>query len=477
MKNDNFENKKIAILGLGIEGIALANYLSKKSDDITLLDQNIEEELLAKAPEGIKDLLSNEKFSKNLGDQYLSDLKSFDIIFRSPGIPFLNDKIQEALESGVEISSQIKLFFHLCPSPIIGVTGTKGKGTTASLILEMLNNSDSDRKVYLAGNIGEPAIKFVDNIKRSDVVILELSSFQLQDLDISPHIAVITNLSSDHLDYHKDTEEYRRAKEPIAKYQKHSDFAVVNQDYLTAFELVSNTAGKVLYFSGKNSVDQGAYVRKCQISNSKCQKNDKAYEVVLRMNDKEEVICRSDEVKLVGKHNLENIAAAAVAAFLSQASIENIRDGAKKFNPLPHRLEFVSEIDGKKFYNDSFATNPEPTMAAIDSFAEDKILILGGSSKGADFSTLAEKISASNVSGVILIGDESESINSSLKNINYSGHVIEAGHDLILAISESLRIAKPNDIIIFSPACASFDMFKNYKDRGNKFKEAVIKIK
>ena len=479
-------------MGLGIEGVALSAFLVNKCESVTLLDQKEEDDLRKNQDlPGISEILDNPTFSKIFGKEYLFNLKRFDVIFRSPGIPYLSPEIQEAKANGVEISSQIKLFFELCPASIIGVTGTKGKGTTASLIYDILKKktpkeslwdqkSGNINKVFFAGNIGHPAISLIDEISEVDTAILELSSFQLQDLNLSPHIAVITNISIDHLDYHKDENEYHEAKESIVKFQNKNDFAVINQDYLTSFEFASLTSGKTYYFSGENSVDEGAFIRKLQNPNAKLRtkedQND-VYEVVLRIDDKEEIICGSDEIKLVGRHNLENVAAASITSMLAGASIDEIRDGVKNFDPLPHRLEFVREINGVKIYNDSFATNPDPTMAAINSFSSEKILILGGSSKGANFDELAEKIVHGNVAGVVLIGDEAKKIKNSLEKYNFPGEIVCANHDFKKAIFESLRIAKPGSIIIFSPACASFDMFKNYKDRGNKFKEMIAQAK
>lgn len=498
MNLEQLRNKKVAILGVGMEGVALASFLNDKVKNITLLDKMSESELGERAKSDgdnvLENILNNSRYERLFGSGYLNDLNRFDVVFRSPGIPYLEPKIQQAKDMGIEISSQIKLFFDLCPCPIIGVTGTKGKGTTSTLISLMLkkfqdtrdNNqtnskspldstrgrqiTKSKRNVYLAGNIGEPAITLIDKLSQDDIVILELSSFQLQDIEKSPHIAVVLNISIDHLDYHKDETEYKESKVSIVKHQSKDDFAVINQDYLTSFKFASETGAKVYYFSAKDSVDQGAYVKKV--------KNiEEIHEVVLRMDDKEEVICRSNEVKLIGKHNLENIAAAAVAACIAGADIKSISNAAKSFAGLPHRLELIQEINGVKYYNDSFATSPGPTMAAIDSFKEPIHLILGGSSKGADFSSLANFIKKSNVSSVNLIGAEAEKIRKALQDSGYDGDLSLLTPDINQIVKDVSNKAKSGDVILFSPACASFDMFKNYKDRGEKFKEAVLRFK
>jgi len=475
MDIDYSRDKNIAILGLGVEGVALAKFLRGKVASITLLDQENLENLLSRAEEEsnleLKDLLGQvNDYKMVLGKKYLNSLTDFDIVFRTPGIPYFNSKIQEATEAGVEISSQIKLFFDLCPAKIIGVTGTKGKGTTASLISSIMQNQKSKIKnkkygnTYLAGNIGKPAITLLDKIKSDDNIVLELSSFQLQDLKKSPHIAVITNLSVDHLDYHKDEEEYKEAKRSIYKYQNKNDYLVVSSKVNP--EYYKDSKSEVKLFSGLGEVKGEAFVAE----------DGKKHAVYLDNNGETEKVLSEDETKLRGDHNLENIAAATLVASIMDVELEKIKEGIKTFQGLPHRLEFIKEVEGVKYFNDSFATNPEPTMAAIDAFFEDKILILGGSSKEADFSELAAKIASSNVAAVVLIGVEADKIESSLENKNYQGSIIRAS-DLEQTIDKSRELSKEGDVVVFSPACASFDMFKNYKDRGEKFKEALKNVR
>ena len=492
MNLDELKNKKIAILGLGIEGIALAEFLCEKVKEITILDQTSEEKILnrltGKELVKAKRILSCNKNKKQFGLKCFDDLSKFDIIFRSPGISYLNPKIQEALKNNIEVTSQIKLFFGLCPAKIIGVTGTKGKGTTASLISEILKenskletrnskqiqnsndeiskqNSDFSREVYLAGNIGYPAITLIDKVKEDDIVILELSSFQLMDLEVSPHISVFTNLYEDHLDYHSDIEEYKKAKFNILKYQSEKDFAVLNFDATFSNEYINQLKSKVLYFS------------KTQEKDVVVRKNNENYEVILDPKNRNIKICDEKNIKLFGLHNLENIAAASIVTDILNVEYKKIQEVVKNFKGLPHRLEFIGEIDGVKFINDSFATNPEPTQAAIDSFSENKILILGGSSKRADFSQLANKISNTAVESVILIGDETKKINEALIKEKYSGKIIEGADNMQEIVKQAKELSHEGDIILLSPGCASFGLFKNYKDRGEQFKNNVFKLK
>ncbi len=464
----NLEGKKVAILGLGMEGVALFDFLREKVDSIAICDRNTSEKILEKAEPDLvnrtKEILADDSVEKILGEEYLSDLKRFDIVFRSPGIYFLDPDLVKAKACGVVISSQMKLFFELCPCKIIGVTGTKGKGTTASLIFEILKKSTEEqaKKVYLAGNIGKPAITLVPELKKDDIVILELSNFQLADLDRSPGIAVVTNLDIDHLDWHKSAEEYQATKENIVKFQGERDLAILNQDSTFLPGLIDRIKPQIKYFSCEN-----------QFSDCVVVDDDGANSVHLDPLERNIEICREDEIRLLGKHNLANIAAATLVCDSLGVEISLIRDAVLGFSGLPHRLEFVAEIDGVKYVNDSFATNPAPTMAAIDAFREDKILILGGSPKGVDFYGLANKIVNSNVSGVILIGQEAGRIMDALNIAGFGGPILDTGADLKVAIEKAKQIANNGEIVIFSPACASFDMFKNYKVRGEEFKKIV----
>lgn len=463
MNKRDFSDKKVAILGVGIEGIALAKFLSGKARSITFLDKSEKSEILDRTKEGDKEKLSTilDQNESIFGADYLKNLENFDVIFRSPGVPL--HLLDNAIEKGVEVSSQIKLFFDLCPAMIIGVTGTKGKGTTSSLIYEILKTAG--RNVFLTGNIGYPAITLIPELQEKDIVILELSSFQLMDLENSPQIAVVTNLGQDHLDYHRDIDEYKSAKFNILKYQKTGDFAVLNLDSTFSPEMLNNVSSEKKFFSKESETD--AIVRK----------NDKEiFEVAVDPKRKNIVICDQGEIKLPGIHNLENIAAAALVGTVFGTDEQIISRAVKEFSGLPHRLEMAGEIKGVKYVNDSYATNPDPTIAAINAFPGEKVLILGGSSKGADFTNLAEKISSSNIKSTILIEPEGEKIKAALNAAGYSGKIIEGSKNIGEIVENARKEASSGDIVLFSPACASFGMFENYKDRGEKFKKTVLNI-
>lgn len=314
----------------------------------------------------------------------------------------------------------------------------------------------------MIGNIGIPSFDIIEKIQADDIVVFELSSFQLQDLEISPHIAVITNLADDHLDYHQSLEEYRATKRVILKYQKKGDFAIINKDYPEAYRLKDFGQAKKYFFSSKEKIDNGAFV-------------DSDGKVYLTVGG-HELICRQNEIKLIGRHNLENIAAASVVGKILQVPIEIIQDAVKNFAGLPCRLEFVKEIDGVKYYNDSFSTNPTPTIAAIKSFSIPITLILGGSEKGADFSDLAKEIAKSQVNNIIVIGKEGAKIKDAMISTRVKAKITNGGKTIEKIVSQAKEITN-SGVVLFSPACASFDMFKNYKDRGEKFMEAVKKLK
>ena len=451
-------NKKIAILGLGQEALDLIDWLNFNSKDcpISLFDQKQKFEL--------KDELENlPKVNLFLGKNYLkNDLSNFDIIFRSPGVHRLHPTILKAEKSGVEISSPTKLFFDLSPAKIIGVTGTKGKGTTTTLIHQILKKSG--KKSFIAGNIGKPVLKLLNKLNSSDIVCLELSSFQLQDLKKSPHLSVVLNITSEHLDVHQTTKEYRQAKVNIVAHQEKNDFSVINADYSVSKSFAKKTKGKVFWFSRKKKTN-GSFV-----------KNNK---IILSTNKSNQLIGDTQKLLLRGQHNWENITAAITASYLAGASLSAIRKTVFEFKGLEHRLELVRKLKGITFYNDSFSTTPETAIAAINSFSEPITIILGGSDKGSDFTDLGKTIiKTKNIKTLILIGQMAPKIK---KAINQAGHfqgkIIWQPETMDQMVKEALETSNSGEVVILSPACASFDMFDNYKDRGNQFKKAVWALK
>mgnify|MGYP001606461292 CR=1 FL=1 len=426
-----FKNKRIAVWE-GIEGLSSAKYLKGKGAKVTILDR--------------KD-----------GEDYLKNLNQYDFIVRSPGVkPNLLKDVNQA-----KITSQTKLFFDLCPCPIIGVTGTKGKGTTSSLIYEMLKKDGQD--AYLGGNIGKPPLDFLDKLSPQSIVVLELSSFQLIDLNKSPHIAVMLMTTSEHLDWHKDIKEYVDAKRNILRFQKAGDFAVINKDYPASNESDMETSAKIFQISRERVGEQGCFIE--------------GNKIVVNRDGRREDIILTDEILLPGRHNLENVCAAVMVALISHVKIPTIVSVLKTFKGLEHRLELVREINSVRYYDDSFSTTPETAIAAIEAFKNPEILILGGSSKNSDFTELGRVISSSsNIKAIIGIGVEWERIKKSIKYHVSSIKYIAGLKTMKEIVQKASEIASKGDVILLSPACASFDMFKNYKDRGEQFKREVKKI-
>lgn len=449
------QRSKIAILGYGVEGRSMFNYLLKHNyPNITICDQNVN--LKDEMPQGV---------SVRLGPDHLKDLTDFDVIFRTPGIRYHSPEIQAAVLKGVEVTSVIKFFIDQCPCPVIGVSGTKGKGTTTTLIYKILKQAGKD--AYIGGNIGNAPTDFLDDLTPESFAVLELSCCQLQDMEKSPRYAVLLNTTSDHLDYYNDNSEYMAAKEHLLSHQTANSVAVLNKDYEYSKYYAPLTKGKVFYISKWDSVDRGAYVK----DNSIWYADE---------NERQEII-EISKIKLIGSHNLENVMPATVISRALNIPVAHIREVIETFSGLPHRLELVRELKGIRFYNDSFSTNPGTSMAAVDSFDEPTVLIAGGSDKGLSYDEWAEKIlTKESLKTVVLIGVTADKMESSLEDAEKKlGTAIgsptkilrrESFEDAILtAYSE----AEPNGVVVLSPAAASFDMFKDYKDRGEKFKKFV----
>jgi UDP-N-acetylmuramoylalanine--D-glutamate ligase len=451
----NFKSKKIAVLGLGIEGLSLVQYLSSKDALITVFDQKPELEL----GENFKTAKRlNAKFS--LSKTYLAKgLLGFDYIFRSPGVKLSLPQLKKAQKEGIPISSATKLFFKECPGKVIGVTGTKGKGTTSTLIYQALKKSG--QRVFLVGNIGQPALNVLKKLDKDSWVVYELSSFQLQDLRQSPAIAVVLFITSEHLDYHASVQEYIEAKAAIVKFQTPTNQAVLNADNKISSSFARQTKGKAYYFSRLKKT-KGAYIRHKK-------------EIILSTGKKEACLGSVKNLKLLGEHNWENVTAAAAAASLAGASPAAIKKAIFSFSGLEHRLEFVAKAGGVSFYNDSFSTTPETAIAAIRAFKKPLTLIAGGSEKGSDFTKLGKEISQSSVKNLILIGQMTSRIKKAVQNAGFKGKIITGLTQMAKIVKASLEAAQSGEIVLLSPACASFDMFVSYKARGQSFKKEVLK--
>ncbi len=452
MTDDELKKKRIALLGVGIENRALGQHLVCRGVRFSVCDTRESgdlAELMASWGPSVDDW--------HVGAEYLQSIREFDIIFRTPGVSPLTPALLEATAGGAAVSSQTRLFFERCPAPILAVTGTKGKGTTVSLLEQMLLDGPCDR-VWLGGNIGRPPIEFLDDLSTEDLVLLELSSFQLQDLDRSPHIAVLLNIFDDHLDYHADRAEYIEAKQPICRFQGSSDYMISNADSPLSVSFKDGSLARQLSFSLAREVEEGAFVS--------------GDHLLLRRAGQAHEVCAVADVPLLGTHNLANVAAAVTAAAAAGAAVETIADGIRSFEGLEHRLELIGQLGGVSYYNDSLATIPEATIAAIESFSGPVHLIAGGSSKGADFAELARAATRRAVETVALIGAEADRIETALDRAGYSRFTVRC-RTLEAAVHAATERAQPGDVVLLSPACASFGMFDNYAERGREFKRLV----
>ncbi len=479
MTINSLKGKLVAVLGYGMEGKAVTAYLLKNGISPALFDNKPWEKWPKAEQEEIKTLGLNFIF----GPDCFKELAGFNVVFRSPGIKISD--ISNQISAQTIITSQTKWFFDHCPSKIIGVTGTKGKGTTSTLIYKILKrgskvqipNSQSNQNfqntnphIYLTGNIGNiQPFEILDNLKPDDYIIYELSSFQLQDLHTSPHIAVVLMTTSEHLDYHKNLAEYVEAKSAITKFQNPDDFAIINADFPSSVSIGKQGQGQKLFFSRKKDLETGVFF-----------KDDK---IVVKNVLGQNLQLTTYNLQLKGQHNLENICASALVANCLNIDNATIIHVINNFKGLEHRLEFVAEKHGIKFYNDSFSTTPETAIAGISSFTEPLIVILGGSRKNSDFSELGKVINESKtIKAVILVGQEAKKIKDAVLSVVFPPFlkggqeglkIFEQAKTMKEIFEQINSVAESGDVVLLSPACASFDMFKNYKDRGEQFKEWV----
>lgn len=423
--------RKIGILGFGNEGCAVLKFLKGnkelKDTEVWILDKSEK----IKIPAGIK---------AQLGKNYLKDLGRFEIVYRSPGVPYMAKELVAARKKGVRFSSATKLFFERCPAPIIGVTGTKGKGTTSTLLKKILKAAKRD--VYLAGNIGLPAVEILSKLRKTSLAILELSSFQLQDLEISPKISVALEVFPDHQDSHKNLAEYYSSKANIAKHQKPTDAVFFFGDREKSRWVGAHGKGKKMPVLPDGSLELD-----------------------------------EEELNMRGPHNFRNaVLALTVAEYLGVPKKTAVRV-IKSFRGLEHRLEFVRAIGNVKFYNDSASTNPHTSAAALRSFAPgEAAIILGGYDKGLNYSPVARAIKETRPKLVVLLGANSKKI---YKAINKTGVRIKFAKKLNAAVRSAYTAVKGKNVpgaVVFSPGAASFDMFRNYAHRGEEFKKITAAI-
>ena len=447
-------NKKIAIIGAGVSNIPLMEVLISNGNDITIFDKK---EINNMPEEAIK-IIEKNNIKTFSGENYLENLVGFDVIFRSPSILPTNAYLEKEASRGALITTEIEQVIRLAPCKIIGITGSKGKTTTTTIINEILTNLGY--KTYLGGNIGIPLYSKLNNMNKEDIVILELSSFQLMNMKVSPNIAVVTNISPDHLDVHSSYEEYINAKKEIYLNQNKNDILVLNKDDDIVKNFANDAKVTIRYFSKNNLKD--SYI----LDNDYISYNGQH-------------IIDTKKLLLKGSHNYLNIAASlnAIKDYI-HVSNEELEHIISEINPVHHRLEFVRVINGVKWYNDSASTTPDKALAGINAFTEKIVLIAGGSDKNISYTPLAKPI-AKKVSKLILFGQTKNKIYDEImklprgltKNLNI--YVLDTLDEVIEC---AYQVSEKGEVVLFSPASASFDMFKNAYQRGDIFKEKVNKL-
>lgn len=451
------KNEKVAVIGLGVSNMPLLDYLYEKEANITVFDDKDED----KISKDIIDKIKSYNIRTFFGKESLKNLKGFELIFRSPScLPTKPELISEK-ERGAIVTTEIEQLIKMAPCKIIGITGSDGKTTTTTLTYEILKNAGYN--THLGGNIGIPLFTKLNEIKPDDIIVLELSSFQLMGMEVSPDISAITNITPNHLNVHKNYEEYIEAKKNIFKNQKDTGILVINADNELTNACQDEANGEVILFSSKQKLDYGFIVDNGIIK--ECDDGIRRH------------LVSSNEIKLKGIHNLENICT-ALALTKTLVDTDKAIDIIKNFSGVQHRLEFVRSINGVDWYNDSASTSPTRGISALNSFDKEIVLIAGGADKNLDYTPLAKPI-VEKVKCLILIGQTAMKIFDAVKNeleIENKELDIHFCETFKQSLELAKRVAKQGQVVLFSPASTSFDMFKDMYDRGNQFREEVNKF-
>ena len=449
---DSIRNKRVAVIGIGVSNTPLLDMLLAEGIRVTACDKRTREQMGQQAEE-----LERRGCTLHLGEDYLKGLDA-DVIFRTPGLRPDVPEIAACVAHGADLTSEMEVFFRVCPCPIIAVTGSDGKTTTTTIIAELLKSAG--KRVWVGGNIGHPLLCEADGMLQTDYAVLELSSFQLMTMTRSPHIAVVTNLAPNHLDMHRDMAEYVAAKENIFRHQSRGDIAIFNGDNAITAEQSARAPGRVRTFSRRGEAVDGVFLR--------------GEDIVCRSGGQERIIMTTGDIKIPGVHNVENYMA-AIAAVDGLVPDEVIRSFARSFGGVEHRIELVRTYRGVRYYNDSIASSPSRTIAGLRSFKEKVILIAGGYDKHIPFDVLGPEVVA-HVKLLVLCGATADKIRASVENA--PGYA--PGKPEILdvtpftaAVEAARDRAQPGDVVTLSPACAAFDQFKNFAERGRFFKSIV----
>jgi UDP-N-acetylmuramoylalanine--D-glutamate ligase len=442
------KNKRVLVVGLGRSGVSSAIFLQEHGAKVIVSDSKAEAQLQKEVP-----ALLDRGISIETGSHGERTFRDQDLIVVSPGVPSDQPQLQHARTLGIPVIGEVELAFRFLKGKVLAITGSNGKTTTTTLVGEIL--AKSGKKTLVGGNIGTPVISLAGQSTADTMVVLEVSSFQLESIEqFCPWIAAILNITPDHLDRHHTFEAYVAAKARIFEKQQSSDFAVLNADDPTCVVLKDKIKGTLLWFSRKQRVESGAFVQGDQI--------------IYRRNGQEQAVLSRGDIQLKGEHNLENVLAAVAMTMVAGCAAQQVRQAVKEFRAVEHRLEMVATINGITFYNDSKATNVDATVKALESFPANIHIILGGKDKGSDY-TVLNPLLRERVKRAYLIGAASDKIASHLQN---STSIVRSG-TLERAVHQAFDTAKPGDVVLLAPACASFDQFENYEHRGRVFKELV----
>ena len=446
------KGKRVAVIGIGVSNTPLIKMLLREGISVTACDKNKREEF-----GGLCEELESLGACLQLGERYLEGLDQ-EVIFRTPGMRPDVPALLEAQARGSVVTSEMEVFFQVCPCHTIGVTGSDGKTTTTTIIASLLKAAGHN--TYLGGNIGKPLLADVYGMEPQDWAVLELSSFQLMTMKQSPNVSVFTNLSPNHLDYHHTMEEYTAAKLNIFTHQQAGDRAVFNYDNDITRSLSQQAPAGRMLFSRKEKLEEGVYLR------------DNAIWLTNEMGSRE--VLPLADIRIPGVHNIENYMA-AIAAVDGLVPNKCVRAVAQRFTGVEHRIELVRELNGVKYYNDSIGTSPTRTMACLDSFDQKLILIAGGYDKGVPFTQLGVEMTKK-VKTLVLCGATAPAIRKAVEEapgFADSGLEIVETNNLAAAVAAAQAAAVPGDVVVLSPACAAFDQFKNFMERGKVFKELV----
>ncbi|CEQ18493.1 UDP-N-acetylmuramoyl-L-alanine--D-glutamate ligase [Paraclostridium sordellii] len=451
----DLNNKIVLLVGLAKTGVSTIKKLDKLGAKIIVNDIKSKDQL----KDIIKQIENLDSVEYILG-HHLEDISNIDLTIVSPGVPLDLPFIKKLQSENINIIGEVELAYKLSKNPtFVGITGTNGKTTTTSLVGEIFKKASKDS--YIVGNIGNPVIDTVDLTDENSFLITELSSFQLESIeDFKPRVSTIINITEDHLNRHHTMENYINAKANIFKNQDANDFCILNYDDEIVRELGNKTNAKVLYFSQKEKVSQGAYL-------------DDNNNIVIKVNDKEIKLLNKDELSLPGNHNLENCMAAILMSYVLGINLEIIKDTLKTFKSVEHRLEFVTDKDGIMFVNDSKGTNPDSTIKAITSYDKPIVLIAGGKDKQSDFTEMIS-YATKNVKALVLLGETADKIEQTAK-LQGMNNIFRVS-DMKEAVKTAYKLAQSGDVVLLSPACASWDMYPNFEARGLDFKENIYNL-